>query len=86
MTLIDQRTNLSKEVIREIRVNYGKQVHVFDAEIPIGTSAAEAAAAGKSIYCHDGKGTVAKAYRLLTKEVLRNGEREKIQYRTAECR
>ncbi len=86
MTLIDQRTNLSKEVIHEIRANYGKQIHVFEAEIPIGTTAAEAAAAGKSIFSHDGKGTVAKAYSLFTKEVLKNGEREKIQHRSAECR
>ena len=86
MTLVDGRTNMAKEVIKEIRYKYGAHIRIFTTEIPIGVKASEATAAGKSIYSYDKRCDVAKAYQNFTKEVLRDGERTKIQHRSAECR
>ena len=86
MTLVDGRTNMAKEVIKEIREKYGAHIRIFETEIPIGVKASEATAAGKSIYAYDKRCEVAKAYENFTEEVLRDGERTKIQHRTSQCR
>ena len=77
MTLVDSRTNLAKEVIDTLRSNYGMQIRIFDAQIPVAVKAAEATKAGKSLYAYDGHSKPARAYEQLTKEVLKLGEREK---------
>lgn len=77
MTLVDSRTNLAKEVIDTLRSNYGMQIRIFDAQIPVAVKAAEATKAGKSLYTYDGHSKPAQAYEQLTKEVLKLGEREK---------
>lgn len=86
MTLVDNRTNMAKEVIKEIREKYGAHIRIFETEIPIGIKASEATAEGMSIFAYDTKCSVARAYHNFTKEVLKDGEREKIQHRAAECR
>ncbi|MGI6721543.1 MAG: ParA family protein [Anaerovoracaceae bacterium] len=77
MTLVDNRTNLARDVISSIRTHYGMAVRIFDTQIPVAVKAAEAAKSGQSIFDYDGNGKVAKAYEKLTKEVIRDGEREK---------
>ncbi len=77
MTLVDSRTNLARDVISSIRTSYGMAVRIFDTQIPVAVKAAEAAKSGQSIFDYDGNGKVAKAYEKLTKEVIRDGEREK---------
>ena len=77
MTLVDNRTNLAKEVIDKIRTQYGMQIRIFDTQIPVAVKAAEASKAGQSIYAYDSDSKPAKAYEELTKEVMRIGEREK---------
>lgn len=72
LTLLDLRTNLSKEVVTFIRENYGNNIKVFNSIIPTGVRAAEAAAAGKSIFAYDPEGKVANAYKNLIKEVMKN--------------
>ena len=70
LTMVDQRTNYSREISGLIREAYGGKIRVFDTEIPRSIRAAEISAEGRSIFRHDSKGKVAEAYRLLTKEVL----------------
>lgn len=77
MTLVDARTNLAKDVINAIRANYGMSIRIFDAQIPVAVKAAEAAKAEKSIYVYDPEGKPAKAYEQLTKEVMKDAERQR---------
>ncbi len=77
MTLVDGRTNLAKEVIDTIRLNYGMTVRIFDTKIPVAVRAAEASRAGKSIFAYDRDSKAAGAYEALTKEVMRSAERKK---------
>ena len=53
MTLVDSRTNLSKEVINTIRTKYGMSIRIFDTQIPVAVKAAEASKAGMSIFAYD---------------------------------
>ncbi|WP_409969389.1 ParA family protein [Bengtsoniella intestinalis] len=71
LTMVDNRTNFSKEVSSLLRDTYGGKINVFSTDIPYSVRAAETTAEGKSIFAHDPKGKVAEAYRCLTKEVLK---------------
>ena len=71
LTMVDSRTNYSKEISALLRDTYGSKLKVFDVEIPHSVRAAEISSEGKSIFAHDPKGKVAEAYRELTKEVLK---------------
>jgi chromosome partitioning protein len=70
LTMVDNRTNFSKEMGELLRNTYSSSLHVFHTEIPFSVRASEMSAEGKSIYCHDPNGKVASAYRELTREVL----------------
>jgi len=83
MTLVDRRTNLSREVYDIIRSNYGSRIRVFDSQIPLGVSAAEVSAKGMSIYAYDPNGKVSDAYQRLTKEVLSYAEKERSKLRSS---
>ena len=71
LTIVDSRTNNSREITALLRETYGSRIRVFDTEIPRSIRAAEISAEGKSIFSHDPDGKVAKAYHALTKEVIR---------------
>ena len=77
MTMVDGRTNLARQTIREVRHRYGRVVHVFATEIPYAVRAAEVPGKGLSIYQYDPNGKVTRAYEQLTREVLSIGIREK---------
>lgn len=80
LTMVEGRTNFSKDISDLIRETYGKNIKVFDTEIPKATKAAETSAMGFSIFKHDPNGKVAEAYRKVTKEVLKDAEdRRKIR-------
>ena len=70
LTMVDNRTNFSKEMGELLRNTYGPSLHVFHTEIPFSVRASEMSAEGKSIYRHDPNAKVASAYRELTREVL----------------
>jgi chromosome partitioning protein len=72
LTLVDRRTNLSRDVRRELDENYGTYIKIYDTEIPLAIKTAEATIRGKSIFEYDKNGTVAKAYENLVKEVLKD--------------
>ena len=77
LTMVDSRTNYSKEISSLIRENYGGKLKVYKTDIPRSVRAEEISAEGTSIFKYDPKGKVADAYRVLTKEVLRNAEKKR---------
>lgn len=77
LTMVDSRTNNAKEIGELIRTTYGKNVPIFQTEIPRSVRAAEISTEGVSIYRYDPKGKVAEAYRNLTREVLEHAEKRR---------
>lgn len=75
LTMVDPRTTNSKEISQLIRDTYGRQLKVFETEIPRSVRAAEISSEGISIYAHDPRGKVADAYNSLTREVIKNAEK-----------
>jgi chromosome partitioning protein len=86
LTLADMRTNLARTTEKSIRENYGRVLKIYDTVIPVSIKAAETSAAGKSIYVYDKGGKVAKAYEEFAKEVVRDGEKERIKSQSSRCR
>ena len=72
LTMVDNRTNFTKEIISIIKDAYGEEIHIFKEPIPHSVRAAESSATGKSIFSHDPNGKVAAAYDALAKGVLEN--------------
>ena len=70
---VNNHTNHEKDIIEKLREAYGSQIKVFDVMIPESVRAKECTAYGISIYKHDPKGKVAKAFEELTREVLAYG-------------
>lgn len=71
LTMVDYRTNYAKDITEAVRNTYGSQIRLFRSYIPMSVRAAETSIEGSSIYKHDPKGKVAKAYEELTKEIIR---------------
>jgi len=70
LTMVDSRTNFTREIISLIENAYGGKIHIYGEYIPRSVRVAETSAHGKSIYLHDPKGKAAAAYTALTGEVL----------------
>ncbi len=68
LTMVDGRTNFTRNMTVEIRKAHGSRV--FQTYIPKSIRVAEASATGQSIYQYDSKGKAARAYANLTLEVL----------------
>jgi chromosome partitioning protein len=68
MTMYDGRTNLSKDVVDEVRSNFPGRV--FHAIVPRSVRLAEAPSHGKPALLHDPDGQGAKAYTELAAELL----------------
>lgn len=85
LTLVDKRTNLSKNVRNEIENNYGQYVKIYNSEIPKAINTAKSTSTGKSIFEFDKNSPVANAYENLAKEVLSN-ERTRIKNDITKCR
>lgn len=67
LTMFDPRTRLSKEVVQEVRKQFGDVV--FDTVIPRNVRLSEAPSFGKPIGYYDGHCTGAEAFRKLSEEV-----------------
>src|ERR1044071_7084376 len=63
MTMFDSRTNLSEQVVNEVRQHFGKRV--YNTVIPRTVRLSEAPSFGKSILEYDPHGAGAYAYRKL---------------------
>lgn len=70
ITMVDMRTNYTKDIINLLHDTYGSKIKIYDSIIPLSVRAAEMSAEGKSIYLHDPSGKVAIAYEGLVKEVV----------------
>lgn len=80
LTMVNERTNFSKDIIKLLHDAYGGKLRIFENHIPLSVRAAEISAEGKSIYAHDPRGKVAQAYEALTREVMQiEKQREKHQ-------
>ncbi len=71
LTMFDARTNLSRDVAREVREHYGDKV--CRQEIPRTVRLSEAPSFGQPITVYDPNSNGAKAFRALAKEVLSDG-------------
>ncbi len=80
ITMLDKRSNFTREVVEQIRTSFGDRVNVFAAEIPHSIRAVEQGPEGRSIFAYDPNGKVAAAYAALTREVLRHGvEKQRVK-------
>ncbi len=68
MTMFDSRTNLSNQVVGEVRQHFGAKV--FDTVIPRTTRLAEAPSFGKPIIYYDKYSAGASAYEVLAEELM----------------
>ena len=85
LTLVDKRTNLSKQVRDNLEENYGQYVKIYNTEIPKAINTAKSSSTGKSIFEFDKNSTVAEAYNNLAKEVL-DSERTRTKNATSKVR
>ncbi len=83
LTLVDNRTNLSKSTVDALRTNFGSKIKIYKSTIPIAVKAAEVSSKGMSIFALEPKSNVAKAYQDFTKEVIADGERKKDRSKTS---
>ena len=71
-TMFDGRTNLSLQVIENVRENLEQKI--YNTIIPRSVRLAEAPSYGLPISIYDSKSTGAKAYRALAEEMIERGE------------
>ena len=74
LTLVDKRTNLSKEMKVQLQENYGSLLKLFDTQIPLAIKTAESTSRGKSIFTYDKNSKVAEASSSFAKEVVDIGK------------
>jgi chromosome partitioning protein len=65
----DRRTNLSIQVVAEVREHFAERV--YETVIPRSVRLSEAPSFGKSILEYDANGTGARAYRALAAEFIK---------------
>ena len=73
LTMYDERTNLSNQVVADLRDFLGAQV--FESVIPRNVRLAEAPSHGKPIILYDIKSRGAESYLNLAKEVMENDKK-----------
>ena len=84
MTMVMPRTKITQTVISAVKNAYGRNIKIFDTQIPFSIRAVEATAEGKSIFAYDKSGKVATAYEQFGKEGAEIGEKQKHRNR-ADC-
>ncbi len=81
LTMVDNRTNLSRDVSAALRQTYGQKIRIYKSEIPVCTRAAESTGAGRSALDYDPTGKASQAYLELAKEVVANERTRAIRQR-----
>jgi chromosome partitioning protein len=71
-TMYDSRTNLSSQVVENVRKNLTQKV--YDTVIPRNIRLAEAPSYGKPINMYDPKSAGAESYMALAEEVIENNK------------
>jgi chromosome partitioning protein len=69
MTMFDARTNLSQQVVADVRKHFGERV--YETVIPRSVRLSEAPSFGKSILEYAPSGPPAQAYRALAREFMK---------------
>ena len=69
MTMFNSRTNLSAQVVADVRKHFGEKV--YQVVVPRSVRLSEAPSFGKSILEYDSRGVGARAYRALAGEFLK---------------
>lgn len=77
LTMIDGRTNLSKDISNELKSTYGTVFKLFDTSIPRAVKVAESSRQGESILSYDKFGKVSQSYVDFAKEVIDYDRQEK---------
>ncbi len=67
----NSRVNHEREIIERLREAYGEDIKIFSTLIPESVRAKECSAFGVSIFRHDPKGKVAKAYTELINKIVK---------------
>lgn len=75
LTMYDMRTNLSNQVVMEVKRYFGDKV--YKTVIPRNIKLSEAPSYGMPISVYDAKSKGARAYEKLTREILKNEELRK---------
>ncbi len=76
LTMYDMRTNLSNQVVKEVKKYFGDRV--YKTVIPRNVKLSEAPSYGMPIILYDDKSKGARCYEKLTKEIMKaDGERKK---------
>lgn len=70
-------TNFRRDIVKSVREKFGKHLPVLQTVIPSTVRLAEISTSDKSIYLHEPRGKAADAYRMLVKEVMSIGEKER---------
>ena len=86
MTMVMPRTRITQTVISTVKNAYGRNIRIFDTQIPFSIRAVEATVEGKSIFAYDKSGKVAAAYEQLGKEVAEIGEKQRQRNRADRIR
>ena len=86
MTMVMPRTRITQTVISTVKNAYGRNIRIFDTQIPFSIRAVEATAEGKSIFTYDKSGKVAAAYEQFGKEVADIGEKQRNKNRADRLR
>jgi chromosome partitioning protein len=68
LTMYDERTNLARDVVREVRTHFDSRV--YDTVIPRNVRLAEAPSHGLPVLNHDIRSRGAQAYLALAREIL----------------
>ena len=63
LTMVDRRTNLSKDVCAALRNSYGYALKIYRTEIPVSTRTAESASSAHSVLSYDASGAASVAYK-----------------------
>src|SRR5436305_5082147 len=69
MTMFNARTNLSQQVVADVRKHFGERV--YETVIPRSVRLSEAPSFGKSILEYAPSGPAAQAYRALAREFMK---------------
>jgi len=70
LTMVDSRTNLSKDVAKQVSSVFGKKL--YNSVIPRNISVSEAPSHGKPVLLYDLKASGSQAYIQLAKEIIQN--------------
>ena len=70
MTMVDTRSNYTKDIMQILKESYSDSIRVFETYIPMCIKAKEVGIEGKSIFLHAPREKVTKAFEQFVKEVL----------------